>query len=54
MIALIGPFILGAREANGSVGMTYDDDPESPRSRAYDRGRNLGEVIYNVWYRIAR
>lgn len=26
-------------------GMTYDDDPESPRSRAYDLGRNLGEGI---------
>lgn len=26
-----------------STGITYDDDPESPRSRAYDRGRNVGE-----------
>jgi len=24
------------------AGVTFDDDAESPRSRAYDRGRDLG------------
>lgn len=27
------------------TGITYDGDPESPRSRAYDHGRNVGEAI---------
>jgi hypothetical protein len=35
-------FLLGLWECRGSLGMTYDDDAESPRSRAYDRGRALG------------
>ena len=26
-----------------SFGMTYDNDPESPRSVAYDNGRTFGE-----------
>lgn len=34
---------LGVAEAHSAFGMTYDDDPESPRSRAYDLGRNYGE-----------
>lgn len=38
---MIRAFLLGFREGRGDVGMTYDDDPESPRSRAYDRGRTL-------------
>lgn len=33
-------FVLGFREAHGD-GMTYDDDPWSARSVAYDLGRNL-------------
>jgi hypothetical protein len=33
---------LGHDEAGGDVGMTYDDDPGSPRSVAYDEGRNAG------------
>jgi hypothetical protein len=28
-----------------TVGMTYDDDPESSRSRAYDHGANAGQRI---------
>ena len=52
MISLIQPFILGAREAGGGVGMTYDDDPESPRSRAYDEGRNLGQTVLHTWWSI--
>lgn len=35
-------FLLGVVEARSSFGMTFDDDPWSPRSRAYDRGRALG------------
>lgn len=34
-------FLLGFREGKGTIGMTYDDDPESPRSRAYDLGRTI-------------
>lgn len=34
-------FLRGFIESRGDVGMTYDD-PYSPRSVAYDRGRNLG------------
>ena len=33
-------FALGWREAYGD-GRTYDDDPWSPRSEAYDTGRDL-------------
>jgi hypothetical protein len=34
----------GYDEANNAFGMTYDDDPASPRSVAYDEGRTAGEV----------
>ena len=34
-------FVLGWREAMSSDGMTYDNDPWSPRSLAYDAGRDL-------------
>lgn len=34
-------FLLGFREGAGDMGMTYDDDPESPRSLAYDAGRDV-------------
>lgn len=33
-------------EPRGAVGMTYDDDPDSPRSVAYDRGRAHGQATY--------
>jgi len=39
---MIRVFLLGLSECRGDVGMTYDDDAESPRSRAYDHGRSLG------------
>ena len=39
---------LGHEEAEGDVGMTYDDDPESPRSRAYDEGRTAGRVALGL------
>jgi hypothetical protein len=34
-------FALGFREATSSDGVTYDDDPSSPRSESYDTGRDL-------------
>jgi hypothetical protein len=34
-------FALGFSEGSGGIGMTYDDDPWSPRSFAYDAGRDL-------------
>lgn len=42
---MIRAFLLGWREWRGDVGMTYDGSPESPRSRAYDRGRSFGEWL---------
>ena len=36
-------FVLGYQETDSGFGMTYDDDPESPRSQAYDIGLTLGE-----------
>ena len=36
-------YALGRAEWADNVGMTYDDDPNSPRSRAYDIGRTDGE-----------
>ena len=37
--------LLGFREGLGFVGMTYDDDPASRRSRAYDAGRALRQTL---------
>lgn len=37
--------LLGFREGLGGVGMTYDDDPDSPRSVAYDEGRWLRQEL---------
>lgn len=34
-------FELGFDEGLDGMGMTYDDDPTSPRSTAYDLGRSL-------------
>lgn len=34
-------FALGWREAHSDIGMTYDNDPSSARSEAYDVGRDL-------------
>lgn len=33
--------LLGFREGRGDMGMTYDNDPGSPRSVAYDVGRTI-------------
>jgi len=37
-------FALGVEEAGASFGQTFDDDPESDASLAYDLGRTLGEA----------
>jgi hypothetical protein len=34
-------FALGWHEAHTSDGLTFDDDPSSDRSMAYDAGRDL-------------
>jgi hypothetical protein len=34
-------FQMGYEDGAGDMGMTFDDDPESPRSRAYDLGRTM-------------
>lgn len=41
----LAAFLLGVWEAGGNVGMTYDDDPGSPRSRAYDTGRDWARRV---------
>ena len=38
-------FAKGLKESNSSFGMTYDNDPESIRSRAYDYGKTFGDLI---------
>lgn len=38
---MLRAFLLGFCEGRGDAGMTYDNDPESPRSRAYDHGRTM-------------
>lgn len=35
-------FVLGVAESGGNVGMTYDSDPTSGKSLAYDVGRDVG------------
>lgn len=37
-------FRRGVEEADGDVGLTYDGDPTSPRSVAYDCGRTVGQL----------
>lgn len=36
---LADAWLLGFNEGDGDIGMTYDNDPASPRSVAYDEGR---------------
>lgn len=45
---MIQAFLLGLTECRGSVGMTYDDNPFSHRSLAYDRGRSLGCWLWRI------
>ena len=42
VLARVAAFWLGFRESRGDAGMTYDSDPGSARSRAYDAGRAIG------------
>ena len=42
---LIALFAMGARESSSGFGVTFDDDPESPRSVMYDLGRTFGELL---------
>lgn len=48
------PYILGVRDGwrGLSTGITYDNDPDSMRSRLYDHGRNLGEFARALLARI--
>lgn len=50
LYALVHPriAILGFREGDGDVGMTYDDDPDSPKSVAYDTGRAIRRKLLNM------
>lgn len=41
-------FMLGYEESEDAFGMTYDDDPMSDRSMAYDFGRSVGENVSKV------
>lgn len=41
-------FTSGYKEGDGDVGLTFDDDPESLRSRAYDYGRTLYRVEHGL------
>lgn len=43
--ALAAIWQLGFDEAHSAFGMTYDDDPGSERSVAYDEGRTAGEGV---------
>lgn len=40
-------FLLGFLEGLDDVGMTYDNDPDSPRSVAYDTGREMRRALQN-------
>lgn len=41
IVAHEAEFALGYAEGDGDMGMTYDDDPGSDRSMAYDLGRSM-------------
>lgn len=45
---MLQAFLLGLWECRGDVGLTFDDSPDSPRSRAYDRGRSLGQRLLRI------
>lgn len=47
VIGRVRVFAMGWREAFDSFGMTFDDDPDSPLSVAYDRGRDLRRRFAN-------
>jgi hypothetical protein len=39
-------WLLGFREGLGDMGLTFDDDPSSRLSVAYDRGRSLRRFLW--------
>jgi hypothetical protein len=41
-------FLRGFEEGLGDFGMTYDNDSESPRSRAYDFGRTIRREMEGI------
>ena len=45
--AICDAFALGLKEVrrDKDASITYDGDPKSPRSMAYDAGRNVGEAL---------
>lgn len=45
---MLHAFLLGLLESRGDVGLTFDGSPDSPRSRAYDRGRSLGQWLQGI------
>lgn len=42
-------FAKGLIESQSSYGETYDNDPESDRSRSYDSGRTIGDLLDEAW-----
>lgn len=45
-IGIAAAFLLGVVEFRHSCGMTFDNDLEAPRSRAYDTGRDLMQRVF--------
>jgi|LakMenEpi03Aug12_release.lakeMendotaPanAssembly.Ray.scaffolds.fasta_scaffold15635_4 hypothetical protein len=48
IIAYPNEFKLGFTEGMNPFGITYDNNPESDRSQAYDLGRSLRQGMYTV------
>lgn len=46
--ALLRGVLDGWQQGELTWGMTYDGDPGSARSRAYDRGATIGEQLRNI------
>lgn len=40
-------FLQGFLECRGDMGLTWNNDPYHPLSVAYDRGRTLGQTLFN-------
>lgn len=50
-VGRVAAYLRGAAESSGGCGMTYDNDPYSPRSVAYDVGRNHGSGVRSLRFR---
>ena len=49
-IAVAKAFLLGIREFRSSCGRTYENNPHSPRSIAYDHGREIAHrATFRHW-----